>query len=241
MLLEWVVGTVQRTSMRVPDMSSGTRSPVAASSSSTCAQQDPVRRRAHQQGAKLPTVQASHQRLGFVCDRLVAQAPTAENGNGGCAPALRSSTVRTSASACRLCCAHLDLALAFRKQLVADPVLVRKVAGAALVGVLLAEHAVALVAPMVPAAQRPGQLCRLAQATAHGWPTLQMFDSWAGFARRQGQCTPARPSRAPSLADGGPSHTTGGNPSEPPDMIAASGHAGARALSAPPTYPPGCA
>ena len=44
---------------------------------------------------------------------------------------------------------NLYLALALGQQLVAHPVLVRKIACAALVGVVLAQHAVRHVAPMV--------------------------------------------------------------------------------------------
>lgn len=51
--------------------------------------------------------------------------------------------------------AHLDLAVALGQQPVADPVLWRKVAGAAPGGVLLAQHTLRAVAPMVPASQVP--------------------------------------------------------------------------------------
>jgi len=46
---------------------------------------------------------------------------------------------------------HLDLPFAFGQQLVPHPVLVRKVAGASLVWVVLAQHALQPIAPMIPA------------------------------------------------------------------------------------------
>jgi len=141
--------------MRVPDMSSGTRSPVAASSSSTCAaastegfRWDPNRKR----------LQMMRRPASGSC--LCALPPGRRACGGGravqCRPLYLELIMRM-----RCVGPHLDLALALGEQLVADPVLVREVAGAPLVGILLAEHAVALVAPMVPASQRRG--CQLRQ------------------------------------------------------------------------------
>lgn len=53
---------------------------------------------------------------------------------------------------------HRNLALTLGQQLVADPIFVCKVALAAFVGVVFAEHALWHIAPVVPAAQHMAEL-----------------------------------------------------------------------------------
>ena len=130
----------QLTSNRRLDTSSVMRCPVAASSSSICA--------VRMCGVSV-TFTTPEQALNHWTDlapyRGVCQVPqwllpnTAAGRPSKCSAAVRA--------------AHLDLAVALGQQPVADPVLWRKVAGAAPRGVLLAQHALRAVAAVVPARQ----------------------------------------------------------------------------------------
>jgi hypothetical protein len=121
------------TSSRRLDTSSVMRCPVAASSSSICAAEVS---KSQQWRTK---ASADHTAWHF------AAAAT-----GACSRCLDKPCFSCSAA---LHATHLDLAVTLGQQPVADPVLWRKIAGAPPRGVLLAQHALRTVAPVVPAGQ----------------------------------------------------------------------------------------